>query len=152
MANPIDREALTAMTGQILAQSEWTLVDQARIDAFAEVSGDRQFLHVDPAQAAQTEFGGTIAHGMLTLSMMSGMAFEAMPKVNGQSACVSYGFDKVRFLAPVPVGAMIRGQFTVQDAKVRGRGDLMVRVGAEVQVQGMDRPALRAEWLLLYSF
>lgn len=152
MANPIDREALIAMTGQILAQSDWAVVDQARIDAFAEVSGDRQFLHVDPARAAQTEFGGTIAHGMLTLSMMSGMAFEAMPQISGQSACVNYGFDKVRFLAPVPVGAMIRGQFTVLGAKVRGRGDLMVRIGAEVQVQRMDRPALRAEWLLLYSF
>ena len=152
MANPIDREALTAMIGQILAQSDWTLVDQARIDAFAEVSGDRQFLHIDPAQAAQTEFGGTIAHGLLTLSMMSGMAFEAMPQVEGQSACVNYGFDKVRFLAPVPVGAMVRGQFTVLDVKVRGRSDLMVRIGAEVQMQGTARPVLRAEWLLLYSF
>jgi acyl dehydratase len=137
MANPIDREALTAMIGQILAQSDWTLVDQAQIDAFAEVSGDRQFLHIDPVRAAMTEFGGTIAHGLLTLSMMSGMAFEAMPQVEGQSACVNYGFDKVRFLAPVPVG---------------GRSDLMVRIGAEVQMQGTDRPVLRAEWLLLYSF
>ena len=88
MANPIHREALTAMTGQVLAQSEWTLVDQGRIDAFAEVSGDRQFLHVDPAQAAQTKFGGTIAHGMLTLSMMSGMAFEAMPQISKGKAPV----------------------------------------------------------------
>jgi len=152
MANSIDRETLIARTGQVFAQSDWVLVDQARIDAFAEISGDRQFLHIDPERAAQTEFGGTIAHGMLTLSMMSGMAFETMPQIAGQSACVNYGFDKVRFLAPVPVGAMICGVFTVLEATARGRNRLMVRIGAEVQLQEGERPALTAEWLLLYSF
>lgn len=152
MANIIERDRLINSAGQVLACSDWVTVDQARIDAFAAVSGDHQFLHVDPLRAAETPFGGTIAHGMLTLSLMSGMAFAALPQITGQRACMNYGFDKVRFLAPVPVGSVLRGRFSLLDTKPRGRGDLMVRIAAEVDISGQKRPALRAEWLLLYGF
>jgi acyl dehydratase len=138
--------------GQELALSDWYVVDQARIDAFAEVSGDRQFLHVDPLRAAETPFGGTIAHGMLTLSLMSGMAYEALPAMEGQRASVNYGIEKVRFPDPVPAGARLRGRFTVKEAVPRGRGDLMVRFDVHVEIEGRKRPALTAEWLVLYRF
>ena len=149
MANPIDREALTAMTGQILAQSEWTLVDQARIDAFAEVSGDRQFLHVDPAQAAQTEFGGTIAHGFLTLSLLSKFSEEAGLVIEGVKMGVNYGFEKVRFLAPVPSGAKVRGRFSLKEAVEKKPGQHLLTYEVTVDIEGADKPALIADWLAM---
>ncbi len=152
MANTIDRDGMIAAVGQELGQSDWFTVDQARIDAFGEVSGDRQFIHMDPERAAQTSFGGTVAHGMLTLSMMSGMAYAALPAVVGASASVNYGFDMVRFIAPVPSGARIRGRYRLLEATPRGRGSLMCRFDATVEIEGAARPALTADWLILYTF
>lgn len=152
MANTIDREAMLAAVGQELGCSDWFTVDQARIDAFAEVSEDRQFIHIDPVRAADTIFGGTVAHGMLTLSMMSGMAYGALPVMQGLSASVNYGFEKVRFITPVKSGARIRGRFVLQGAEPRGRDMLMCRLDAAVEIEGEARPALTAEWLLLYMF
>jgi acyl dehydratase len=143
---------MLAAAGRELGLSPWFTMDQARIDAFAEVTEDRQFIHIDPVRAAQTVFGGTIAHGMLTLSMMSGMAYGALPGIEGQSASVNYGFDKVRFVAPVRSGARIRGRFVLADAKTRARDNLMARFNVTVEIEEQDRPALTAEWMILYLF
>ena len=143
---------MLAAQGQELGLSDWFIVDQGRIDAFAEVTEDRQFIHVDPARAAQTPFGGTIAHGMLTLSLMSGLAYHALPEVDGPSSTINYGFDKVRFLAPVPEGSRVRGRFVLTEALLRGRMDVMARFDAAVEIEGANQPALKAEWLLLYRF
>src|SRR5690606_8988202 len=98
-------EDIHARIGTEIGTSKWMTVDQARIDAFADVTEDRQFIHVDPEAAAQTMFGGTVAHGFLTLSLLSRMAFDVMLVPPNLKMAVNYGFDKVRFLAPVPVGA-----------------------------------------------
>ncbi|UWR24069.1 MaoC family dehydratase [Sulfitobacter sp. S190] len=146
------REALAAAVGTTVARSDWERVDQDRIDAFAQVSGDHQFIHTDPRRAAATPFGGTIAHGMLSLSVLVGMASRVLPPVAGQRAVVNYGFDRVRFIAPVRAGARVRGQFDLAQVTERGRGALMLRYAAQALVEGADRPALRADWLLLYQF
>lgn len=128
-------------------------VDQARIDAFARLSGDHQFLHVDPARArAEGPFGGTIAHGALTLSLMTGLAQVCLPDVEGQRAALNYGFDTVRFGTPVRTEAQIRAAFIVTEVMPRGRRDLMVRYGCTVEVENEKQPALTADWLILYRF
>jgi acyl dehydratase len=95
---------LQAKIGTETGVSRWFEISQARIDAFAEVTEDRQFIHVDPAAVKATPFGGTVAHGFLTMSMLSAIAYDALPRVEGLAMGVNYGFDKVRFVAPVRPG------------------------------------------------
>jgi acyl dehydratase len=152
MRRQITRDQMIAAKGQAFGTSGWFTVDQARIDAFADITEDRQFIHIDPDRAADTMFGGTIAHGMLTLSMVSAMAREVLPEVVGQSASLNYAVESLRFAAPVRAGACIRGQFTLNDAQVRGRDKLMCRFDVSVEIEGESRPALTAQWLLLYLF
>ena len=148
MRDAIDKKLQEAV-GREWGLSRWFVMDQARIDAFAENTEDRQFIHVDPDRAARTEFGGTVTHGMLTLSMLSAMA---LPQVEGARLSVNYGFEKLRFIAPVPSGGRIRGRFVLTEVRPRGRGDLMLRLDVTVEIEGGSRPALTAEWLLLYRF
>ena len=148
----ITRDEMIAAQGRVLGQSDWFIMDQVRIDAFAEVTEDRQFIHIDPVRAAGPICGGTVAHGMLTVSRMSGMAYGALPTMAGQSASVNYGFERVRFITPVRSGARIRGQFTLAEATPRGRDKLMTRLDVTVEIEGEDRPALTADWLILYVF
>ena len=133
--------------GQELGVSRWFAVDQALIDAFAEVTGDRQHIHTDPARAADTRFGGTIAHGFLTLSLLSAMAYDAEPPLQGMRMSVNYGFDRVRFLAPVPAGARIRGRFTLKSAEERVPGEVTIAWAVTVEIEGQEKPALVADWL-----
>src|SRR4051812_37288432 len=106
-------EEIRDKVGQEVGVSGWILVDQARIDAFADATEDPQFIHVDPVAAAKTPFGGTIAHGFLTLSLLSRMAADAMVAPEGMKMGVNYGLDRVRFLAPVRSGKRVRGRFTL---------------------------------------
>ena len=127
--------------------SRWILIDQARIDAFAETTEDRQFIHIDPEAARATPFGGTIAHGFLTLSLMSAMTYDAVPPLEGVMMGVNYGFDKLRFLAPVPAGSKVRGRFKLLSAEDRGGGRWLLKHEVTVEIEGGDKPALIAEWL-----
>jgi acyl dehydratase len=135
--------------GQELGVSDWITVDQARIDAFAECTGDHQFIHVDPERAKATPFGTTIAHGYLTLSLLSQMAYGAMPGVEGTKMGVNYGLNKVRFMAPVKSGKRIRGRFKLADVTERSPGVLQSTVEVTVEIEGEDKPALIAEWVTL---
>ncbi len=108
--------------GQEVGVSAWLTVDQARIDAFADATEDHQFIHVDPAAAAQTPFGGTIAHGFLSLSLLSRMAADAMLIPEGVKMALNYGFDRVRFLAPVKSGKRVRGRFTLDSVEEKAPG------------------------------
>ena len=108
--------------GEEVGVSSLAAVDQARIDAFAEATEDRQFIHVDPDAAAQTPFGGTIAHGFLSLSLLSRMGAEAMLLPEGTKMAVNYGLDRVRFLAPVRSGSRVRGRFTLDSVEEKGPG------------------------------
>jgi acyl dehydratase len=141
------------LIGQEIGVSSWHVVDQSRIDSFATVTEDHQFIHVDPERAArETPFGGTIAHGFLSLSMMSAFAYEVLPSIEGTAMSVNYGFDKLRFVSPVRAGARIRGRFTLADATLRAPKELLSRTSVTVEIEGETKPALVADWLGLLFF
>lgn len=144
MTKPSD---LQSLIGTEIGVSKWILVDQARIDAFAEITEDRQFIHIDPVAAKQTPFGGTIAHGFLTLSLASAMSYDAVAPLEGVVMGVNYGFDKVRFLAPVPAGSNVRGRFKLLSAEDKGGGRWLLKHELTVEIENADKPALIAEWL-----
>jgi len=144
MTKPSD---LPSLVGQEVGLSRWITVDQARIDAFARITEDEQFIHVDPERAKSTPFGGTIAHGFLTLSLASAMSYDAVAPLDGVVMGVNYGFDKLRFLAPVPAGSNIRGRFTLLSAEDKGGGRWLLKHELTVEIEGADKPALIAEWL-----
>ena len=144
---PIPVADLPGLIGQDIGVSRWIVVDQARIDAFAEVTEDRQFIHVDPEAAKATPFGGTIAHGFLTLSLASAMSYDAVPPLQGVAMGLNYGFDKLRFLAPVRAGSKVRGRFRLLSADDKGGGRWLLKHELTVEIEGGDKPALVAEWL-----
>src|SRR5437868_14862946 len=140
-------DEIRAMAGQPIGVSDWIEVTQDRIAAFAEATEDRQFIHVDPEAAAKTPFGGTIAHGFLTLSLLSRMAAEAMLVPDGVKMPVNYGLDRVRFLAPVKSGKRVRGRFTLDSIEEKAPGQWLFRHVVTVEIEGEDKPALTAQWL-----
>jgi acyl dehydratase len=135
--------------GQEIGLSSWIAIDQSRIDAFAGATEDRQFIHVDPDAAARTPFGGTIAHGFLTLSLLSRMAAETVLVPDTTKMVVNYGLDRVRFLAPVRSGKRIRGRFTLDGVEEKSAGQILLRHVISVEIEGEDKPALSAVWLTL---
>lgn len=145
----LSKDDYRAQVGHELGVSDWITIDQARIDAFAECTGDHQFIHVDPEKAKATPFGTTIAHGYLTLSLLSTMAYGAMPGVEGAKMGVNYGLNKVRFMAPVKSGRRVRGRFKLADVSERSAGVLQSTVEVTVEIDGEDKPALIAEWVTL---
>ena len=140
-------EEIALKVGQEVGVSEWIALDQARIDAFAEVTEDRQFIHVDPAAAAATPVGGTVAHGFLTLSLLSRMAEDAMPRPTDVKMGVNYGFEKVRFMAPVRSGKRVRGRFRLERLDEKRPGQWQFTHQVTVEIEGEDKPALVADWI-----
>src|SRR3954453_22108220 len=150
---PIPRAAYQAMVGTEVGVSSWHLVDQKRIDVYADVIEDHQFIHIDPERAArETEFGSTVAHGFLTMSLMSIMSYEVMPVVEGTTMGVNYGFDKLRFISPVKAGKRVRGRFVLTEAKLRKPKELQTRTNVTVEIEGEEKPAIVADWLGLIYF
>jgi acyl dehydratase len=145
-------DEIRAKIGEEVGVSDWILVDQARIDAFADATEDRQFIHVDPKAAAQTPFGGTVAHGFLTLSLLSAMATDAMLHPDSLKMAINYGLDRVRFVAPVRAGCRVRGRFRLDSVEEKAPGQVLMRHTVTVEIEGEDKPALTAEWLgLLFT-
>jgi acyl dehydratase len=140
-------EEIKDRIGSEVGVSGWIAIDQPRIDAFAEVTEDHQFIHVDPAAAAATPFGGTIAHGFLTLSLLSRMAADAMLRPDNIKMGVNYGFEKIRFLAPVRSGSRVRGRFRLQRFEEKRPGQYQFVHEVTVEIEGEDKPALIAEWI-----
>ena len=138
---------IRAKVGTDIGTSAWILIDQARIDAFADVTEDRQFIHVDPAAAARTPLGGTVAHGFLTLSLLSRMAAEVMLVPDTLKMALNYGADRVRFLSPVRTGKRVRGQFTLDSIEEKSPGQWLTRHTVTVEIEDEAKPALVAEWL-----
>jgi len=138
---------LAGMVGSELGVSDWIVIDQQRINAFADATEDWQFIHVDEAQAKRTPFGGTIAHGFLTLSLLSAMAYQAAPVLEGVVMAVNYGFEKIRFLQPVKSGQRVRGRFVLADAVERDPGRWLLTYDVTVEIEGEAKPALSARWL-----
>ena len=139
---------LAAMVGRDFV-SHWLTVDQARIDAFAKITEDEQFIHVDPKRAAETAFGGTVAHGFLTLSLLSAMAYGALPRLEGAAHGVNYGFHRVRFVRPVPSGSRVRGHFTLSAVTARSAREWQLTYDVSVEIEGVEKPALAATWLTM---
>jgi acyl dehydratase len=138
---------IRASVGKTVGVSDWITIDQARIDAFAEVTEDTQFIHTDPEKARTTPFGTTIAHGFLTLSMLSKLAHRQVLALEGANMGVNYGFDKVRFMNPVKSGKRIRAHFTLMSADERAPGQWSFKYGVKVEIEDDEKPALVAEWL-----
>ena len=133
--------------GEEVGISGWLTLDQQRIDEFAEATEDRQFIHVDPDAAARTPFRGTVAHGFLSLSMLSRMAADAMLVPDSIKMAVNYGLDRVRFIAPVRSGRRIRGRFRLDSVEEKAAGQYLMRHTVTVEIEGEEKPALTAEWL-----
>jgi acyl dehydratase len=144
---PISLESYLALTGREIGISSWHVVDQKRIDAYADVCEDHQFIHVDPEKARATPFGTTIAHGFLTMSLLSAMSYEVMPAIEGTTMGVNYGFDRLRFMSPVKSGKRVRGRFTLAKAELRRPKELQTTTHVSVEIEGEAKPALVAHWL-----
>ena len=147
VSTPVTIEALRGRIGEVIGVSSWLTIDQARIDAFAAVTLDRQYIHVDPVRAKGTPFGGTIAHGFLTLSLLSHFTQQVLPPIADLAMSINYGFDRVRFVSPVRCGSDIRGVFSLIAIEQQAKDRYQMRVAATVEIKGEAKPALTAEWL-----
>jgi acyl dehydratase len=140
-------EEIQGRVGSEIGVSDWILVDQARIDAFADITEDHQFIHVDPERAAKTPFRGTVAHGFLTLSLLSRMAEGVMLRPESLRMAVNYGFDKVRFMGPVRSGRRIRGRFRMLSAEEKRANQWQITYEVTVEIEDEEKPALIADWI-----
>jgi acyl dehydratase len=139
---------LKAMTGEVIGVSDWLTIDQPMIDKFADATGDHQFIHVDVDRAAETPFGGTIAHGFLTLALMVKLQETAdLPLLAGVTMGINYGGNRCRFLAPVRSGKRVRGHFRLIELVEKRPGQFQQTVEYTVEIEGEDKPALIAEWI-----
>ena len=144
------KDELLQQVGSELGCSDWMLIDQAKIDDFARVTEDHQFIHVDPVRAAATPFGSTIAHGLLTLSLIVPLCWDFVPKLDGTTLLLNYGFDKVRFVAPVRVDSRIRARASLADIRERRPGQILVCLDVTIEIENEQSPALVAQWLSLH--
>lgn len=148
MASEITVEELKAQIGGEARTSSWMMIDQSRIDTFADVTEDHQFIHLDEKRASEeTPFGGTIAHGFLTLSVLSAFTLEVSPKLAGARMGINYGFDKIRFLSPVKSGSRVRGHFKTLEVMEKSPTNVLIKTEVTVEIEGETRPALIAHWL-----
>ena len=141
------------LIGTEVGVSNWITVDQKMIDDFAKTTHDEQWIHVDPERAArETPFGGSIAHGFLTLSLASRFAYDCFAMLPGQVMGINYGMNKMRFLMPVPAGARLRGRFTLTEVKARDATSMLRTNNLTIEIEGQETPAVVAEWLGLAVF
>ncbi len=149
MVNIVTKEELLASKGKDLGHSDWFQIDQARINAFADATLDHQFIHIDPEAAAKTPFGGTIAHGFLTLSMLPFLMKELTMIPQNVVMGINYGFNSLRFLNPVTVNSKIRAAATIMEVVEKNPGQFLVTYGISIEIEGADKPALVAQWLAM---
>lgn len=142
-------EDVSELIGKEIGVSDWIEISQERINQFADVTEDHQFIHINPEMAKMTPFGTTIAHGFLTLSMLSKLAEGAVIILDGVKMGVNYGFDKVRMVNPVKSGQKIRGHFTLMSADQKVPGQWSFKYAVKVEVEGEEKPSLVAEWLTM---
>lgn len=141
-------DEMNALVGKHLGTSDWVTVDQTMIDKFADATGDHQFIHVNPEMAKMTPFGGTIAHGFLSLSLMPMLSAQAdLPRPDGIKMGVNYGGNKTRFLAPVRSGKRVRGHFKLLEFAEKRPGQFQQTIEYTLEIEGEEKPALIAEWI-----
>jgi acyl dehydratase len=146
----IKLDELLTLAGKEVGLSPWRVVTQTMIDQFAQATDDHQWIHVDPERAArEAPFGGTIAHGFLTLSLLSAMTYETLPTLEGTGMGINYGFDKLRFIAPVKTGARIRARFFLADVNARPSGWVQINYNLTIEIENSVKPAITARWLTI---
>jgi len=145
--NIVKPDEVRKFIGKETGVSGWVRIDQERINQFADITEDHQPIHVNPDIAKETPFGTTVAHGFLTLSMLSRLAVDAVLVLDGVKMGVNYGFDKVRLMSPVKSGKRIRGRFKLMSAEERMPGQWSFKYAVRVEIEDEDKPALMAEWL-----
>ena len=145
----LTRESAPGLIGTELGVSEWFRIDQSRIDAFADATLDHQFIHVDPEKAKLTPFGSTIAHGFLTLSLLPYLVTGLGIGMEGAVMGLNYGFDKIRFIAPVKSGKRIRGHFRLKELLEKRARQWQATSEVTVEIEGEAKPALIADWILM---
>jgi acyl dehydratase len=150
MTRNIKPEDLPGMVGMTLEPSPWMEIDQQRVDRFADATDDHQFIHIDPDRARLTPFGGTIAHGFLTLSLLIALCSHDSLEPEGTVMHINYGSDKVQFIEPVRVGSRIRAQQTVMEAQEKSPGRWLVKTGVKIEIEGNEKPAMIMEMLSMY--
>jgi acyl dehydratase len=142
---------LPSLVGRTLAPTPWIDITQQRIDAFADCTDDHQYIHVDPARAArESPFGGPVAHGFLTLSLIAAHRPPDFPQLTDLQLTINYGMDKLRFLSPVPAGARVRLLTTVVGAELRGPGRVLLKQEKTLEIEGGSKPGYIAEQLTLF--
>jgi acyl dehydratase len=147
---PVSVDEMLSRVGSEIGISPWRVVTQEMIDKFADATDDHQFIHVDPVRAAaETPFGGTIAHGFLSLSLLSAMAYETVPPLENAEMGINYGFDRLRFVSPVKCGARVRTRFKLAEANVRPSGWVQVAYDLTIEIEGEKKPAITARWLTI---
>jgi len=142
-------EDLPKWVGKETGVSHWIEVTQDKINQFADATHDHQFIHVDPERAADTPFGSTIAHGFLSLSLLSAFSYENALALENTTMGVNYGFEKIRFLQPVKVGRRVRGRSTLKAVNEKRPGQFLLTWDVTVEIEGEEKPALKAEWLTM---
>lgn len=148
MSNVVSPAKLADYVGKEVGVTDWLEIDQDRINKFADATGDHQYIHIDPARAAETPFGSTIAHGFLTLSLMSMLsAKNGGIKLENSVMGINYGLDKVRFINPVKVGKRIRARFQLLSAEEKKPKHYLLKHNVTIDIDGETKPALIAEWL-----
>ena len=149
MAVTMNKDNVRSLIGSELGVSGWIRIEQARIDAFADTTEDHQFIHVDPGRAAQTPFGGTIAHGFLTLSLLPRFMADIGGGMEDAVMGLNYGFDKIRFLAPVKVNSRVRARAKLLDAQEKAPKQFLIKQEITVEIENESKPALVGEWLTM---
>lgn len=147
MSESINARELPSLVGQELEPSSWLLIDQERVNQFADATNDHQFIHLDVEKASQTPFGGTIAHGFLTLSLIVSLVAEKARPIENTVMLVNYGLDKVRFLQPVPVGSRIRARQVLLEAREKSAGQWLTKTAVTIEIENQEKPAMIAEFL-----
>ncbi|WP_332065664.1 MaoC family dehydratase [Bartonella sp. CB189] len=149
MRRRIAVQDVESFIGKEIGVSQWRLITQDMINQFACATDDHQWIHVDEEKAKKTAFGGTIAHGFLTLSLLSTLAYEALPELEGATMGINYGFDKVRFMSPVKTGTRVRARFFLNDAEIRPSGRVVFHYEVSMEIEQFKKPALTAQWLII---
>lgn len=149
MATTINAKNIGDYVGKEVGVSSWFTITQAQIDKFADATHDQQFIHVEPIKAAETPFGGTIAHGFLSLSLLSAISYEAGLQLENMTMGLNYGFEKVRFLQLVKVNSKVRGKMSLTEFTEKRPGQFLFNWHVEVEIEGESKPALIAQWLTM---
>ena len=150
MSDSVSLDAFAKLAGTELPPSPWLEITQSRIDQFAAATNDHQFIHTDPARARETPFGGTIAHGFLTLSLLSDLLGACWPQPDGLVMALNYGSDKVRYLAPVKCGQRVRARGTIMDVDEKRPCQWLVKTKVAIDIEDESAPALIAEILSMF--